>query len=256
MNTKTWITFFLALAVSVASSAKTFTDADYHYRIKGLPDSTAIKHNGESILLFQSGDETVILFRYRANDEMRMKYSYFRQLDSLVFDLFPSDMIKQRDPLFYSKMTREYDQDGELVRTVAIYARQYVYVFGEQYENEPALLETILNGFKTSRTGCIQNLTAMLQDRLSGEKYIWSFLWGTLFALIRLSWCGGIAVILFLFVICPAISKNRFFGLIITLLSIFVFFYLTLHDYLLDWLMGFDGFFTLFYHFFSMFSAN
>jgi len=256
MNKKFWITFLTLFAISFVGMAATYKDSEYHFRIKGLSENTSIKHDGENYLLFSEGDETVVLFRYRADDDSRMKYSYFQILDSLALHLSPKYMVESKDPWFSSRIERTYKIDDASYKTIAIYGRQYVYVFAEQYKSNPELLARVVDGFKTSRTGCIQNLTAMLEDRLSGDSGFWNFVWMFVFYMIRIAWCTCLAYGLFFYVIGPSFEKGLLRACIVTIISLLVFFYLTLHDYLLDWFMGFGSFLNLFFNFFSMFSGD
>ena len=256
MNKKLWITFLTLFAISFVGMAATYKDSEYHFRIKGLSENTSIKHDGENFLLFSEGEETVVLFRYRADDDSRMKYSFFQKLDSLALHLSPEYLIESNDPWLSSRIERTYKIDEVSYKTIAIYGRQFVYVFAEQYESNPELLRRLVDGFKTSRTGCIQNLTAMIEDRLSGDSKFWNFVWMLIFYFIRVAWCTSLAYVLFLHVIVPSFEKGILSACIVTIISLFVFFYLTLHDYLLDWIMGFGSFLNLFFQFFSMFSGD
>lgn len=256
MNKNICVTFLILLASSFIGEAATYTDSEYRFRIKGLSENTSIKHDGENFLLFSEGEETVVLFRYRADDDSRMKYSFFQKLDSLALHLSTEYLIESNDSWLSSRIVRTYKIDEVFCKTVAIYGRQYVYVLAEQYKSNPELLGRLVDGFKSSRTGCIQNLTAMLEDRLSGDSKFWNFVWMFIFYMIRIAWCTCLAYGLFFYVIGPSFEKGLFRACIVTIISLLVFFYLTLHDYLLDWFMGFGSFFNLFFNFFSMFSGD
>lgn len=142
------------------------------------------------------------------------------------------------------------NNDGTKIKSIAIYARQYIYAFVQVYEDSPDFLNELVNGFKSSRTGCIQNAIAMWADRCFGNhKETFS---STLTSVFLGIWCTAVFLILLLFW-GAALRDNLFWNILVTITCLLLFSFLVLHDYLLDWFMGYDSFWKLFFGLILMF---
>ncbi|MBQ9462070.1 MAG: hypothetical protein IJU68_00240 [Bacteroidales bacterium] len=236
--------------------SKTFSEPYYRYRIKNLPeDLQIVETGGEGPVIFGTAASPVALFRLASSDEdSRFTFGYLEQLDSLVLMVLPSRMTSRKAPFFSNKITRLYvDEKGRKIKTVAIFARRYMYVFAQVYEEDTQLLDFLVDNFKSSRTGCIQNILAVVEDKIAGESPVLRAVMKIAASLILMAWATLIILGLWLYVIKPAIDRSLLQTVLLAIPCLFIIFYLTLHDYLMDWLMGYGSFGAILFNFLKMF---
>lgn len=224
---------------------------EYHFRIKNTQDLKIAPYDKGSHMIYElSGDsESTILIAMRCDTiDSRLKYNYASAIDTLClksyFSFSKLMLQNESSPFLSSRITRDYQIDEKYkVKTITIYARQYIYLFIQIYDTEPKLLDRLYGDFKSSRTFSIKNLIAKWQDQLSGESSGWSLFWSTLGYAIR---CVIATVLFFLlFFGLPELLENKNIKIprVVTIaIAFFIFTYITLHDYFMDWLMGYGSF--------------
>lgn len=174
-------------------------------------------------------------------------YNYAEQVDTICFPVLQQyELISESKPLFSCKITREYScADTAKVKSVTIFAREFIYLITQQYKTTPALLDRLESDFKSSRTFSIQNLKSIWKDRSSdmllyiivliiyiGWMGLWITIWWKIFWALNLksfksSWLSIV------------------FGMVGNILSFFLIAYFAAHDPLMDWLMSFGDFYDV-----------
>lgn len=234
----------------------------YVYRINNITDLkiTPYDKGTYSIYEFKGDSSEAYLFAFRCDTaDSRLSYLYACELDTLCLNAYFSapqvTLLNEKKPFFSSRITREYQiEESYRVKTVTIFARQYIYLFIQVYDTEPELLNRLLEDFKSPRTYSVKNLIAKWQDQLSGESKGWGIFWSVIGYVIRCL----IATVLFylLFFGLPEFleKKNVKIPTIITILiAFFIFTYITLHDYFMEWIMGYGSFISIILGVLSMF---
>lgn len=248
--------------IAIINKDNAFDSAEYHYRIKNITDLKITPYDNGTYSIYEFNGDSVeaYLFAFRCDTiDTRLTYLYACKLDTLCLNVYFSSpqvtLLNEEKPFFSNRITREYQiEESYRVKTVTIFARQYIYLFIQVYDTEPELLDRLLEDFKSSRIHGVKNLVAKWQDQLSGESKGWAIFWNIIGYVVR----SSIATVLFylLFFGLPEFleKKNIKIPTIITILiAFFIFTYITLHDYFMDWIMGYGSFLGIIFGVLSMF---
>lgn len=247
-----WSIDALTFAINKKIWKSSYNNPTFHYRIKDTSDLQMEVLKSTKTFFAQrfandSADVCVIamtLIQDSPIEEIskRLTYKYAEKLDTLYYPFLKDlELITEKKPFWANDIIREYSYSGESngrVKTVTIFAREYIYTFIQQYNNmTPDLLNRLVYDFKSSRTFCVQNLLATWSDRLCGNDY------GIVYNILK--WAWFIVCLLFcLWLINFIIEhiKYSICGVICLFLVVILFIYLVLHDSLSDWLMSFGSF--------------
>lgn len=233
----------------------------YHFRIKNTSDLNIVAHNQRTYTLLEiTGDSAkAYMFSIKCDTiDSRLSYNYIEDIDTLCFnsyfDLGEYTLEKEEKPFFSNRITRYYQlEGGYTAKSVTIFSRQYAYVFFQFYDSNSELLDRLLDDFTSSRSYSIKNWIAIWQDRLSGGSKVWSVILMVLSFAIR----SVIATVLFflLFIEAPDYIKEKLKipSWITIIIAFFVFAFITLTDYFMDWAMGYGSFLGMLLNFLSMF---
>ncbi len=253
---------FLTGLVNKSICKSSFNNPSFHYRISDTSDlNIKVLTSTETFFVqrFANDSADVCVIAKTLNQDSpipdvtkRLTYTYAEELDTLYYP-FLKDLVLtyEKKPIFGNKIIREYSFPGDKsskVKTVTIYAREYIYTFIQQYEVSSDLLNRLVDNFKSSRTFCIQNLLAVWADRLCRKDngFIYSiFIWAWFIV------CLSLCIVLYNYILEHI--EYGFRGLTCMALVVILFIYLVLHDSLSDWIMSFGSFGEIPLQLYSMF---
>ncbi len=233
----------------------------YHFKIKNTSDLDIVTHNQRVSTLLEITDDSAraYVFSIRCDTmDSRLSFNFIEDIDTICFnsffDLGEYTIEKEKKPFFSNRITRYYQlEGGYTAKSVTIFARQYAYVFFQFYDSNSGLLDRLIDSFTSSRAYSIKNWIAKWQDLLGGNSKVWSSILTFLSFLIR----SLIATVLFflLFIEAPDYFKEKLKipSWITTIIAFFVFVFITLTDYFMDWIMGYGSFLGMILSFLSMF---
>lgn len=227
-----------------------YNNPGFHYRIDNVNElKIDVQHSSNGLFvqrfISDSAEVYVAAFKVRQDNPdsdiiSRYNYRYAEKIDTICFPLLKQYVVtREEKPLYSWKITREYSYgETERAKTVTIFAREYIYLFFQQYETSSALLNRIEDDFTSSRTFCFQNIKDVWMDRIAVNTFM-SFI----SSMLNFAWVLVCLIIcLWLFIMISSHINNSivFFTLITVLILLFS--YLALHDSFMDWLMSYDTF--------------
>lgn len=257
-----FLLFVMVLHVSVVS-AETIKLNKYHCKIT-IEDKSEVSFspNDSSYLRISGSDSTWVFVKCMVMGQTAenivnettsvFRLDYLEIVDSLFFEMSGLEPLSKEWRFLTCKLEKEYDYQGKKYYTVCMYAREHAYLF---CSNDKDLLEDVLSNFYSSlRFGFKNYLSFYVQqfEKLFDYPQWLNYIMMFVSVMINFAWC----VFIFLFCLynCPSDNYVWFFIKTIVLLNIFL--YLCLHDYYMDWIMGFGSFWNLLVNFFSMFADD
>ena len=241
---------FITGAINTSLNKTSYNNPVFHYRIKNTSDlKMGVKESSKTFFAQQfasdSAEVFIIALKCIQDDpnsdfSKRFTYSYAETVDSICFPILKDFKLeKEIKPLYSWKITKEYSYNNSVkIKTVTIFAREYIYIFLQQYVQVPSLLDRMVDDFKSSRTFCFQNIKAVWLDRIATNTFM-------VFISIMLNFLWTIGC----FILCLALFgkvsdkiSNAFLGFTYMMICILLFSYLSLHDSFMDWIMSYGTF--------------
>lgn len=174
------------------------------------------------------------LIAVKAGEGSKYKWSDVEKLDSMCFSL-PSAKEKESKPVYSRRIKRSYPPgDGWASETTTIYAKDYCYVFLHLYKESAEAGNEIIDSFSASHANGVLNFIELLFSRISEGKFM-SFL----FFIFQLIWGTALFFISFYLIVIDDNEKGWFFW--VKIIAGLAFFYLALHDPLVDFIEGYTG---------------
>ena len=241
---------FITGAINNSLNKTSYNNTAFHYRISGINDlKMEVKETSQSFFVQQfssdSAEVYVIAMKVVQDNPLpelsnRFTYRYSEVVDSICFPgLKQLELIKEDKPFYSWKIAKEYSNEESVkIKTITIFAREFVYIFYQQYEKDTHLLDRLEENFKSSRTFCFQNIIAVWLDKIAvGLAISW------VSSMLNWFWTFGC------FILCLGLSvkvgnkfSNVFLNFTFMILCILLFSYLALHDSFMDWIMSYGSF--------------
>lgn len=254
---------FVVVLHASSISAETIKLNNYHCKFS-IDDKSEVSFSphDSSYLRIMGSDSTWVLAKCLAMGQTAEKATgettsvfrldYLEIVDSMFFEMDGLQLLSKDWRFLTCKLEKVYEYDGKKIFTVCIYAREYVYLF---CSNNEILMDNVLSNFYSSHRFCFKNyLSFYIQqiEKQSDYPRLLSFFMIILSFFINSAWC----IIIFLVCLSYCNSDNCIWMIVKTIILLNVFMYLCLHDYYMDWIMGFGSFWELIVNFFSMFVGD
>ncbi len=249
----------LTMLVCISTHAENIKFPEYKFRLKLDEKSHVEPLKDFKNIHVISNDEGKYLYLVTLKSADEKRFTYYGAVDSDTLYFNVGELTKQNLPLFSSKITKEYQcKDGRQCRSKIIFARQYVYIIHADNQSNFDYQDQIIKGFKSTRTGFIDNQVSMLGDRMKGRdpSGFWNFIVTVFVTLFNIAW----ATLIFIFTLYMTgrfiyLSKGvseYVLSISMFIVAFFVFSFLCLHDYLMDWFAGYGSFWAIIVNLLSM----
>lgn len=233
------------------SNNKTSTNVPaFCYKISDTSDlkvDVVQRSNNHIVQRFVSDSEEVYVIAKKVaqdntNPDLSNRYSFrfAEEVDTICIPVLQQFSLVEKENPFYSwTITKQYEnEDLGKIKTVTVFAREFIYIFYQEYATDTSLLNRLYDDFHSSRTFCFQNIRSVWLDKISTNKFM-------IFVSIVLNYIW----IFVCFFLCLGLYEktggnvdNTFIKLTIICIFALIFSYLVLHDAFMDWIMSYGSF--------------